>query len=343
MKGIYSMNEYENSYVFLQSDALDLLSRIKVNSEIEIDDYYLDKETRVRHCSGIYHLTQKSGDKASGGRQEIEEAISQRSAKMLIPKSNLNVHKKRFELHVPKNCSDYKFTLDLIDKPMKLAVFEIESNKEPCSETLINVFLKSRQAFKKCPKSAWDLFRRKIGICGAPSSGKSETSKWLSNQINTKLSGNSFHVVEFATSFIQKYGRTPKFHDQFFIWHGQKSREENASSLSNIVISDCPTFLTYIYMQLLNEDLSEQSALYLSKVYKRILFDVLDYTDIIFLQLLDYTDNNIRYQTRDEALNIQNRIGSFLRDHGVRHAVYTYEQASEILDDLFFINKIDNV
>lgn len=337
------MNEYENSYVFSESDALDLLKKLKVNFETEIDDYYLDKETRVRHCADVYHLTQKSGDKVSGCRQEIEEVISQRIAKMLIPKSNLHIHKKRFDLHVPKNCSDYKFTLDLIDQPMKLAVFEIESNKELCQETLINIFLKTGQTFKKCPKSAWDLFRRKIGICGAPSSGKSETSKWLSNQINTKLSGNSFHVVEFATSFIQKYGRTPKFHDQFFIWHGQKSREENASS-ANVVISDCPTFLTYIYMQLLNtEAISEQSALYLSKVYKRVLFDILNYTDIIFLQLLDYKDNNIRYQTKDEALNIQTRIDSFLKDHGVRHSTYTYEQASEILDDLFFINKIDNV
>ena len=155
--------------------------------------------------------------------------------------------------------------------------------------------------------------------------------------MNVDFGANSFHVVEFATSFIQKYHKNPNFVDQFFVWFGQHEREENAKT-ANIVMSDCPTFLSYIYMlQMQKPEFCVESALSLSKMYKRVLFDLFSYTDLIFIPIVDYKDNNVRYQSKEEALEIERRIRQFLADHHIKHCVAAYDD--DILSELFYINR----
>lgn len=168
--------------------------------------------------------------------------------------------------------------------------------------------------------------------------GKSEVSKILSYTLNTQYNANSFHVAEFATTFIQKYKRNPNFWEEFFIWHGQHEREHNAD-LANIVISDCPTFLTYVYLLHLPKDkFSPDTALVLAKMYKRVLFDVDWYSDLILLELKEYKENAVRYQSFEEALRIQSRVRGFLDDHNIEYSLYDYTKKDEILRDLFYIN-----
>lgn len=167
----------------------------------------------------------------------------------------------------------------------------------------------------------------------------SESAKILSHVLNTDFRANSFHVAEFATTFIQKYDKTPNFWEEFFIWHGQHEREHNATT-ADIVISDCPTFLTYIYLLHLPKDkFSLATALVLAKMYKRVLFDVEWYSDIIFLELKEYRENKVRYQSLEEALIIEKRIKMFLDDHRISYTTYDYSQSDKILTDLFYINR----
>lgn len=343
------MIECERSYVLTHEDGNRLLEKFGGSlGEKDIYDYYLDKNTRLRQVDSSYLLTMKQGNKADGHRTEQEEKVSEPAAAILKTNTKLTVKKTRKWISLPCDSTGtpppYKITIDFVSSPMRLAILEIEAQEQvlnpfsaDISKRLLGIEL------KECPLSAWSLFKQKVGICGAPSSGKTETAKWMSHTLNTRFGANSFHVTEFATSFIQKYKRNPKFHDQFFVWYGQRQREMDAQT-ANIVISDCPTFLSYIYMVLLNQiPFSEDTAMYLAKVYKRVLFDLTSYTNIIFLNIKNYVENNVRYQTVSEAKEIEERISRFLKDHNIPHLSATYNDGEKLIRDLFYINELGSV
>ncbi len=341
------MIEHERAYVFTHEGIKKFLQDHPVSNGSTIDtceweritDSYLSDSLRIRtyEATDQYFLTKKTGDKSRGYRFQNEEAISKEVADILIASADLVVKKDRRHILTDGR---YTITVDLLESPMKIAILEIEALDEVLYPIPVDVTHRFFDVeLTECPLNTYSLLRRKIGICGAASSGKTETAKILSHTLNTSFRSNSFHVIEFAHTFIQKYRRLPQFADHFFIWYGQFSRENDAGD-ANIVISDCPTFLTYIYiMHYQNVDFGPESALYMSKIYKRVLFDLQSYTDIIFLELQDYVENNIRYQSQDEAKEIEDRIRRFLSDHKVPHKNATYRDHKKILNELFFINQ----
>jgi len=340
------MIEHERSYIFTHESANNFLDGLGMKDltrtdDCLIDDYYLGKGFRVRRSERDDHtkyvLTKKQGEKSAGYRLESEEEISPRAAEMLTADPILHVHKLRKVL--PVSDDHYQITMDFIEAPMELAVLEIEGLDEvvyPLSEDIASKLL--NVDLIECPLCTHGMFKRRIGICGGPSSGKSETAKGLSHTLNTTFQANSFAVAEFATTFIQKYHKNPNFWEEFFIWHGQHEREDNAGT-ADIVISDCPTFLAYIYLLHLPKDkFSTDTALVLAKIYKRVLFDIQLYSDIIFLKLIEYKDNNVRYQTSAEAFDLERRIKGFLDDHHIPYHTYNYTESERILKDLFYLN-----
>ncbi len=343
------MIEHERSYIFTHEGMNRFITsqNLSVVEETMIEDCYIAKDLRIRRSAhggnkgwfgDKYVLTKKKGDKSKGYRFEEEVELPANAANILCEDADLVVSKSRF--HIASD-SHYKVTIDFCSSPMKLAILEIEADEEvacPLPLDICNKIFNTKLDLIECPLSAHSLFKRRIGICGGPSSGKSELAKIISHIMNTEYDGNSFHVTEFATSFIQKYNRNPQFLDQFFVWYGQREREKDANR-SDIILSDCPTFLSYIYMLKMKKfDFSSQSAFALSKIYKRVLFDLQGYTDIIFLQIQNYKENNIRYQTEVEARDIERRIAQFLDDHVVPYMKATYFDHRRIFDELFHIN-----
>lgn len=339
------MIEHELSYVVSEQIANEIMNQLDVERKNHIVDFYLSPELRVRELTYSYDydcadkeyfVTRKKGNKSDGYRFEDEEIISDSAANILKDSSKLNVHKIRHSLKFDKA---YKVTIDKVVSPMNVYILEIEGatpSAYPVKSSLAKEI--TGLSLKECPLSSYQYFKRKIGICGAPSSGKTETAKKLSNVLNTTYNANSFSVTEFATSFIQKYKRNPKINDQFFMWHGQHLRELDAHT-ANIVISDCPTFLSYIYTLLLhNSAFNNDTAFYISKIYKRVLMDISSYSDILFLEMLNYEDNNVRYQTKEEALDIQRRILSFLNDHNIAYRRYNYRQFDDMMSDILYMN-----
>jgi len=285
----------------------------------------------------VYQFTRKTGNKADGYRFEFEENITSSLALSVLSDAKLVVRKIRYQL--PVDNAGYRVTMDFLSSPMELAILEIEATKEILYPIPVDIPQKLFGVdLKECPLCAFSFFKRRIGIGGGPSSGKSETAKILSHIINTRYNGNSFHVAEYATTFIQKYKKTPNFWEEFFVWYGQRQREHDADA-ANIVISDCPTFLAYIYLlHLPKEKFSDSTALVLSKIYKRVLSEIPWYSDLIILKMKDYKDNDIRYQSLEEAQVIENRVFGFLKDHNIGHSTYDYTQVEDILRDLFCLN-----
>lgn len=341
------MVEYERSYCFSVPEMQKFRNKFfgpgAGAGYHAIDDWYLDTNTRVRKQSTgvenqVFYINHKTGDKSSGTRIEDEESISEKCANILCKKNALHISKTRF-IYSISSFDSYKITIDIVNAPMNLAILEIESNKHPVPSDI------TKQMFglelTECPLSAYQYFKRRIGICGGPSSGKSTSAQQMSFLLNTEFGANSFHVAEVATTFIQKYNRHPQITEQFFMWHGQRERELSAGR-ANIVISDCPTFLSYIYLlHLPKQPMDFSSSFVLSKIYKRVLSDIQNlYTDLIFLQILNYAENNVRYQSKDEALIIEDKIRSFLRDHNVTHTETTYINIRQVLNQLFYLNSI---
>lgn len=331
--------ELERSYVFSPESIpyiLDFLSTSVVGNPHNIVDNYLNSSLRIRNIAKQrFILTRKIGDKSSGQRIEEEQTINQRTATILASDSKLQIVKKRYCIfHTSKT---FNITLDIFEAPMKIAVLEIESTNGEMPPTASQVFGRD---LHECPLATWDFFRQKIGICGAPSSGKTETAKVISHMMNTRLCANSFHVLEYATSFIQKYDRHPNAMDQFMLWYSQWAREENAASKANIVISDCPTFLSYVYMVFNNkEKMDIQFMTHLAKLYKRVLEDVDSYSRIIYLRPKDLVKNNIRFHDTKDIHEIANRIYSFLNWHNIPYIIAEHGDERRIVDSLFFMNK----
>ncbi len=368
------MIEHERSYVFTHESAHRFLEEHGMSlyrkpddpdpSIKIIEDYYMGQGMRVRKSwdqprsfitdfgeeikaltvpdDVSYVFTRKTGEKSKGYRFEFEEEISAKLAESLILDKKMCVKKIRKKLSPKISHTDeetYTITMDFIEEPMKIAILEIEALDEVVYPIPADIPYKIfGTQLKECPLCSYQLFNRHIGIAGGPSSGKSSTAQILSHTLNTQYRANAFHVAEFATTFIQKYNKNPNFWEEFFIWHGQHEREHSAD-LANIVISDCPTFLTYIYLLHLPKDaFSADTALVLAKMYKRVLFDISWYSDIIFLEMKEYHENAIRYQSFEEALEIQTRVRGFLDDHNISYSTYDYTKQEEMLQDLFYIN-----
>ncbi len=146
------------------------------------------------------------------------------------------------------------------------------------------------------------------------------------------------YVREYATSFIQKYNRNPELEDQFFIWHGQHSRENDANR-ADIVISDCPTFLSYIYALENNKNpLNDKSMFYLSKLYKRVIYDLKAYTDVFLMQPREYVENGIRFQDRNAQLRIHNKIKTFLDDHKIPYQELNSDFVEYVPNKILYLN-----
>ncbi len=338
------MIEHEQAYIFTHEGLTKFLEErdMSLESSIKIDDYYFSSGFRIRHKSdgNVWRLTKKEGDKADGHRFEDKEDIPEHAARMLISMAKLHVSKERWAIKgLPDTDRNYLVTVDMVISPLKVAILEVEAADEMAMPVPADIAQRLFNAeLQNCPLCAWKFFKRKIGICGGPSSGKTETAKWLSHQLNTRFDGNSFHVVEYATTFIQKYDRNPVFNDQILVWFGQWKRELNARK-ADIVISDCPTFLSYIYTRLLHEGpFNEKDALQLAKIYKQCLFDVNSYSDIIFMEMHGYKDNNIRNEGEQKACEIHERIRQFLDDHNIPHQVRSYHDNDDTLKELLYLN-----
>lgn len=319
-----------NRYMLRYEDGQKLLLAHPALQYFSWDDAYLSDGVLVRHIIGNGYDYHQLIDRDNTGNVDshVFNALKKQS-KLCIRRNRNLIEKDNFS-------STY---IDLFDAPMKVASIEVVATNgsvvvgDDYVERLFGMEMKS------CGKSLFDYFRRKIGICGAESSGKSESAKLMSHILNTEFRANSFHVTEFATSFIQKYGRRPNFVDHFFIWHGQKERESSASK-ADIIISDCPTFLSYLYMLQMEKASVENSEMYLAKIYKRVLADISSYADMVFLRLQDYRENNIRFHGTIEAQQMDKRIEQFLDDHNTNHVQTTYHNVREELFRLLSINNI---
>lgn len=156
----------------------------------------------------------------------------------------------------------------------------------------------------------------KIGIIGAPSAGKTSTAAGLTLLIKDNKKHTCHHVTEFATDFLQKHNHEISMVEQLIFLNEQMRREHLASLKNDIVITDSPLLLCYLYARNLNNR-SQSHTLAISYIYENILSHLTTYDYIVFKELKDFKTNGIRRNDPKEAEKINRQIRNFLDDHNI--------------------------
>jgi len=154
-----------------------------------------------------------------------------------------------------------------------------------------------------------------IGISGAPSSGKTTTA----HLVRHKLSGMGFSrdvVREYARHFIEKYGQVSSIMEQWHIYDGQTRWEHQAMANYDLVISDSPRFLPYIYSLRFFNHADPKSIASVMRMYELGLSSIKDYDRLYLLKPpMNVERDGIRSQDEEDARLLYESMNQFLISH----------------------------
>ena len=164
----------------------------------------------------------------------------------------------------------------------------------------------------------------RVAFTGAPDSGKTTLAKMVSARLN--LEGYVPAIIhEYARDYITQYGIRPNtVAEQFLVFYIQYEREEHMCSQSTqIMYTDCPLMLSYIYaIDLVKDDKDRDNLAYL---YNKTLDILKDRYDLIFLlrPFRETVKDDVRAQDWDRIGKLDKQIKAFLDLHGMVHTELT--------------------
>jgi len=164
----------------------------------------------------------------------------------------------------------------------------------------------------------------RVAFAGAPDAGKTTLAKIVSARLNLKGYIPAY-VHEFARDYITKYGVRPNtVAEQFFVFYTQCEREEEMCSQSTqIMYTDCPIMLSYIYAIDLVKD--ERDRDMLTYLYNKTLTALEDRYNLIFLlhPFRETLEDDVRAQDWHRIGRLDAQIRAFLDLHGVEYVDLT--------------------
>jgi nicotinamide riboside kinase len=320
-------------------------TRLRIAGRKPVTDHYLDPHTRIRDNNGRLTIDEKSGDKA-GIRDEKSSPITAEARQILTKQARLTVSKERFTITAGQakgsplaHIGPLDITVDSVHIPMRVTIADIECREEDFK--FLSEEFEPLRSLKRNTKPAWHYFTRKIGFCGAPSSGKSAMTRKLVNALSIDHDAAAEQITEYARTHIARYGKTPKWHSQTSIMAGQRKLEEDARD-ATVLVTDSPIFLGYIYMlHYLNEALSGEVIHTLSQAYADALSNAAEYTDLFLLSPREAKEDGKRITEPSEITRIHAAIQKFLQVHNIPHSQYDREaDIADLIDHVFAINRL---
>ncbi|AGL00940.1 AAA family ATPase [Desulfoscipio gibsoniae] len=151
---------------------------------------------------------------------------------------------------------------------------------------------------------------RKIAILGGPGTGKTTLCKQL--DVEYSLAGYISDVcLEYARTYIARYGTPFTIFEQFLLYEGQK-RRENELRHCDIIFCDNATILNYVY-GLMNCDFKSDKETYaLIKLFEWAMKDLPGYDVFYIPREFAFEKDGIRYQDDEYAVVVDQKIKNFL-------------------------------
>ena len=159
-----------------------------------------------------------------------------------------------------------------------------------------------------------------ITFLAAPASGKSTLATSVHTELK-KLGKNSIFIPEVATDFIAEYGVPNEPIDQLVIFYKQLNKEGMFISSKDYIICDSSGMLNYFYFRrLFKMPLRDKDIAIINHMQKEILKSLNQWSFIFYLPvMLDNTNDGIRYQDKEEIMQIDRMIKSWLELENIPH------------------------
>ena len=158
----------------------------------------------------------------------------------------------------------------------------------------------------------------KIGVCGAPSSGKTS----LCNSLRGSISGSRESVMEYARYYIERCGPIESLYEQYLITNKQFEMEKRLNEKYDTIFVDSPAFMGFIYSSL-NADISNKKHRELLRhIFEIAIEDITTFDRIYFVPFAQLIDDKIRVQNEGDCKKINDAIKSFLSVYAENLSVF---------------------
>lgn len=180
-----------------------------------------------------------------------------------------------------------------------------------------------------------------VGFVGGPCTGKTTIANFVGEELRQR--GLRVGVSrEFVTEDVKRNG--PPAGDNLAFEHvrfylNQCLEEQRASEGRQVVVTDCPTFLTYVYAEygFGNSDCPRDKLALadLAEAFKR---DVKRYKCLYLLRReFPYEDNGVRFHTLTQAMAVDSLIERLLNEAGANYEWLegtVAERAARVVSDV---------
>jgi len=157
------------------------------------------------------------------------------------------------------------------------------------------------------------FFVIRIGIMGAPCTGKTTLAKELSIEIQYRWHRIAEYIDEYARQFVARFG-TPTVYDQYFFFEQQLKKEQQAGPKTEFLITDSPCYLSYIYGSKVMDSHSAKDRVYFLALVERLAEHLHRYDHTFYLPVTDnpVEEDGMRiHTTEDIRADIDRRIQGF--------------------------------
>jgi nicotinamide riboside kinase len=151
---------------------------------------------------------------------------------------------------------------------------------------------------------------KKCAFLGGPATGKTTLIKQL--DVDYSMAGYSSSVcLEFARTYIIRYGPPTSIFEQFLLYEGQKQVEDELSHC-DVIFCDNATVLSYVYGLMLCNYQDPKEVYALMKLYEWAMKDISDYEIFFIPREFAFHADGVIYQNEDMAIQVDHKIHDFL-------------------------------
>ncbi|MBO8129584.1 MAG: ATP-binding protein [Peptococcaceae bacterium] len=151
---------------------------------------------------------------------------------------------------------------------------------------------------------------KKIAILGGPGTGKTTLCKQL--DVDYSMAGYVTGLaLEYARTYIVRYGVPTSIFEQFLLYEGQKRIEEDLKHC-DLIFCDNATILNYVYGLQCCDFCNPKETHALTLLFQWAMKDLMDYQIFYIPREFDLTEDGIRYQDEENAIKLDQKIKALL-------------------------------